>query len=252
MKNLFICFRLAVVLWCVLASMDAGAYYNPSTGRWLSRDPIEEEGGLNLYGFCLNDPITKWDYLGLDPRQFGTPEQPMPPYDIKIGDTITIVPREIGKHEPDCCFWVGPNWKPGSGTGNRMGWWRWYIVAWESAIPSNAVRQAFATEVVDGLGLTNEFVYGGDVATTVKLRRNSSTNYSWVLDWEALNVDAEKSNWKKAPNSWGGDQKQCQKFAPTKRSGTKEVTADLFGPPSPQPQKPKIPVSSATKPQPLP
>jgi RHS repeat-associated protein len=26
-------------------------YYNASTGRWSSRDPSEEEGGLNLYGF---------------------------------------------------------------------------------------------------------------------------------------------------------------------------------------------------------
>ncbi len=31
-------------------------YYNPSTGRWLSRDPIEEQGGLNLYCFVSNEP----------------------------------------------------------------------------------------------------------------------------------------------------------------------------------------------------
>jgi RHS repeat-associated protein len=24
---------------------------NPLTGRWVSRDPIEEDGGVNLYGF---------------------------------------------------------------------------------------------------------------------------------------------------------------------------------------------------------
>jgi RHS repeat-associated protein len=45
-------------------------YYNPSTGRWLSRDPIEETGGLNLYGMVANNPINYWDYLGLD-LQFG-------------------------------------------------------------------------------------------------------------------------------------------------------------------------------------
>jgi RHS repeat-associated protein len=39
-------------------------YYDPTTGRWLSRDPIEEEGGLNLYIFVLNNPINHWDYLG--------------------------------------------------------------------------------------------------------------------------------------------------------------------------------------------
>jgi len=32
-------------------------YYSSSTGRWLSTDPIEEDGGLNLYGFAMNSPI---------------------------------------------------------------------------------------------------------------------------------------------------------------------------------------------------
>ncbi|NCC60829.1 MAG: RHS repeat-associated core domain-containing protein [Verrucomicrobiae bacterium] len=40
-------------------------YYSPALGRWLSRDPIEEQGGLNLYGFVNNDPVNKWDRLGL-------------------------------------------------------------------------------------------------------------------------------------------------------------------------------------------
>ncbi len=40
-------------------------YLDPHTGRWPSRDPIEEEGGINLYGFVGNDGINKWDLLGL-------------------------------------------------------------------------------------------------------------------------------------------------------------------------------------------
>ncbi len=40
-------------------------YYSPSLGRWLSRDPIEERGGLNLYGFVNNDPVNRFDHLGL-------------------------------------------------------------------------------------------------------------------------------------------------------------------------------------------
>ncbi|MDD4406072.1 MAG: RHS repeat-associated core domain-containing protein [Parabacteroides sp.] len=40
-------------------------YYSPALGRWLSRDPIEERGGLNLYGFVNNDPVNRWDVLGL-------------------------------------------------------------------------------------------------------------------------------------------------------------------------------------------
>jgi integrase/recombinase XerD len=33
-------------------------YYNPTTGRWPSRDPIGEEGGLNLYGFVVSKILT--------------------------------------------------------------------------------------------------------------------------------------------------------------------------------------------------
>jgi RHS repeat-associated protein len=40
-------------------------YYNPSTGRWLSRDPIAERGGLNLYGFNRNDSVDLIDPTGL-------------------------------------------------------------------------------------------------------------------------------------------------------------------------------------------
>ena len=40
-------------------------HYNPLDGRFISRDPIEERGGLNLYGFVGNDPVNRWDALGL-------------------------------------------------------------------------------------------------------------------------------------------------------------------------------------------
>jgi len=39
-------------------------WYSPEVGRFINRDPIEESGGDLLYGFCLNDGVNKWDYLG--------------------------------------------------------------------------------------------------------------------------------------------------------------------------------------------
>ena len=41
-------------------------YYSPELGRWLSRDPIMERGGNNLYNFVRNDPLRRWDFLGLN------------------------------------------------------------------------------------------------------------------------------------------------------------------------------------------
>lgn len=40
-------------------------YYDPQLGRWLSRDPIEEVGGYNLYGIVNNSIINRQDDLGL-------------------------------------------------------------------------------------------------------------------------------------------------------------------------------------------
>ena len=40
-------------------------YYMPSNGLWLSRDPIEENGGVNLYGFVENNPLDGVDLFGL-------------------------------------------------------------------------------------------------------------------------------------------------------------------------------------------
>jgi hypothetical protein len=37
---------------------------------WPSRDPIEEEGGLNLYGFVGNNGVNKLDILGKNPAAF--------------------------------------------------------------------------------------------------------------------------------------------------------------------------------------
>ena len=40
-------------------------YMDPATGTWISRDPIGEQGGLNLYAYCMNDPVGTTDPYGL-------------------------------------------------------------------------------------------------------------------------------------------------------------------------------------------
>ncbi len=39
-------------------------HYSPALGRFLSRDPIEEQGGVNLYAFAKNNPCSRFDVLG--------------------------------------------------------------------------------------------------------------------------------------------------------------------------------------------
>jgi RHS repeat-associated protein len=60
--------------------------YAPSIGRWLSRDPIAERGGLNLYGYVRNNPVHLTDPLGLQvpipgPAPTPGPTPPPPPRD---------------------------------------------------------------------------------------------------------------------------------------------------------------------------
>lgn len=39
-------------------------FYSPTLGRWISRDPIGERGGISLCSFLLNNPINSIDYVG--------------------------------------------------------------------------------------------------------------------------------------------------------------------------------------------
>jgi hypothetical protein len=56
---------LAASLLLAATQAHAMRWYSPNTGRWFSRDPIEEKGGENLYGFVGNKPISSYDPLGL-------------------------------------------------------------------------------------------------------------------------------------------------------------------------------------------
>lgn len=39
--------------------------YDAFTGRWISRDPLGEQSGVNMYAYCDNDPLTSMDADGL-------------------------------------------------------------------------------------------------------------------------------------------------------------------------------------------
>ncbi len=56
-----------LVLLAPATVLQAHAWYDPGQGRWCSRDPMGERGGMNLYGFVENSAVEKWDKLGLNP-----------------------------------------------------------------------------------------------------------------------------------------------------------------------------------------
>lgn len=62
-------FRYAGMFYLPEAALYFTRYraYDPSTGRWLSRDPIAEEGGINLYGYVGGNAVNLVDPTGESP-----------------------------------------------------------------------------------------------------------------------------------------------------------------------------------------
>jgi RHS repeat-associated protein len=60
-------FRYAGMFYLEEAGLYLTQYrvYDPNTGRWLSRDPIGEMGGVNLYGYVGGNPVNNTDSSGL-------------------------------------------------------------------------------------------------------------------------------------------------------------------------------------------
>jgi len=77
-------------------------WYDPFTGRWPSRDPIEEDGGITLYGFVGNSGVNRWDRFGLVGSITipGSPQQWPPPPPPR-----SYAPEPKGRDEGhyDCC-----------------------------------------------------------------------------------------------------------------------------------------------------
>ena len=62
-------------------------YYDSDLGRFISQDPIFEEGGVNLYNFVENDPINHWDILGnLPGDSFNTIEEAARDFGLEYND----------------------------------------------------------------------------------------------------------------------------------------------------------------------
>lgn len=91
MKNLK--FILLALAHFVFLASSAQAHYDPNIGRWLSRDPIGERGGMNLYASITNNGINFIDYLGLfDPNN---PDFVTPTWDDKMSAVTWPVPDEF-------------------------------------------------------------------------------------------------------------------------------------------------------------
>ena len=79
---------------------DSGLYltqyraYDPRTARWLSRDPISEGGGINLFAYVGNNPINTQDRRGIE-----SPPNNIQQMDIKISQILNNVKTTLKKFD---------------------------------------------------------------------------------------------------------------------------------------------------------
>ena len=157
-----------VFTWAVLfATHSAHAFYNPSTGRWLSRDPINEDGGITLYVHCHNNLVDHIDLLGLwkierkwKARAIAYAEE---------GDTIRrlagkvrlnarewkkwLKPEEVYTRPYDldtpltsCDSFSVPNTAYVDVTDYTLGWMRFWFLRYRFALQSRWVQEGYSVK----------------------------------------------------------------------------------------------------------
>jgi RHS repeat-associated protein len=81
-------------------------FYDPAMHRWLNRDPIEEEGGFNLYAFCGNDGLNRWDSLGMKWHVIRDGKPYAIAYADQESDTFDDLGRIVGLDTKDYSKWA--------------------------------------------------------------------------------------------------------------------------------------------------
>lgn len=116
-----------------LGEIDFGVFreYDADTGRWLKQDPIGLDGGLNLYGYVENNPLTAVDPLGLACSELAR---------MPIGFWRQVsVSRTFGPKQFSGASTSGPEKGPRLGVPFTVVYCRWVRSAFEETVSQRPV-----------------------------------------------------------------------------------------------------------------
>jgi len=149
-------------------------YYDADLGRWLTRDPISYEGGLNLYCYTSNHPVNNDDPLGLIWRK---PDFTV--YNINGGygvcGGVSYIVDACGKHYLCGDIGIGISWPLPVGGSVKWCWFEDRVLY--DSIPYSQLLEKSIT----GLGFSTTI--SGFIV--IDIGRSISTG----LNWKCLGVD---------------------------------------------------------------
>ncbi|AHF93966.1 hypothetical protein OPIT5_01600 [Opitutaceae bacterium TAV5] len=180
-------------------------FYRPDLGRFINRDPIQEAGGLNLHAMAGNDPVNRFDVLGLDAPPIVLPPinitvPPLPPIPIPV---LPVPPPPPPPYQPSLppplIPQVPPTGRPpssgggtqspggtGSGTSGGSGYF------WETVIPSEGDFYS-AWDLEFRLALANTSLSGSILAGEIMVYSYDNMDPAGFGNGSA--VQASSSGW---------------------------------------------------------
>lgn len=199
-----------------------------ASGRayWPSRDPIEESGGINLYGMVGNDAVGSWDYLGKYNLQPDSGNGPNDNQLKKIKESMERIVKKIEKLEKKMdkiigCFckealspttdWTKYRSHPGIGSVlSRLYKTKWVLERVKKGIKGNENLEVELVPLDGGVGGQASTWPGNILDPVMRLQTSGERNWENLSDdgldevifHELTHVAANTVD--KSPDGWMG------------------------------------------------